>query len=266
MAENYNSERYTNNDDFVSAKLGINHSCNVTAESVAAGTLTGHSASDAKSKGLTPGMIGTKRTLGDREYRLVTVDVSSVAGVAGAAYGKTTSTALVATDIPVTVVGQTSIVIDTPSATKNGFAGDLFCTTDATGQGFSYKIKSNTATDSDGNCVINLLDPIASATSTDTVGIILGSVYKNVVIGGDVGEIAGVLQATIGVTAGGCYAWVQTKGMCTCISDDTTAPGMSLTAEASGFMSPHVAGDAIHGIGASVGSATVLTVVDLDIR
>jgi hypothetical protein len=92
------------------------------------------------------------------------------------------------------------------------FAEGYMCINDDAGEGYMYKIKSNTAGTSAVNSTFTLYDPLKVAVDTTTTDVMLiGPKYKCVVAG------SAALQA-VGVAVVPCtgtseyYFWAQTKG------------------------------------------------------
>ena len=150
---------------------------------------------------------------------LVSQDLSATAIVESD--GKLTAAAIGATDITYTDSGTVG------SATANQYAGGYLHTTDDAGEGYQYRIKSNTAADSNA-ITFTLYDGIVVAVTTATDVAVTGSLWYNV-LGATAGTdyvVSGV--APIGFTAN-YYGWVQTAGVATILADGTIAAGQNLT-------------------------------------
>ena len=81
-------------------------------------------------------------------------------------------------------IGSKYVIINTSAtvtATADLFAGGYLITTDDTGEGFTYRIKGNTAKDDPATdyCRIELYDPIVVAMSATTDASIIGCKYAN---------------------------------------------------------------------------------------
>ena len=150
---------------------------------------------------------------------LVSQDLSATAIVESD--GKLTAAAAGATEITYTDSGTVG------SATANQYQGGYLHTTDDAGEGYQYRIKSNTAADSNA-ITFTLYDPIVVAVTTATDVAVTGSLWYNV-LGATSGTdyvISGV--TTIGLSSG-YYGWVQTAGVATILADGTIAIGQNLT-------------------------------------
>jgi len=103
------------------------------------------------------------------------------------------------------------------------FAGGFLSINDATGEGHQYKIKHNTAVSAAGTSItIELEDPIrvALVASTSEFTLIHSPWMAVVETTAEENVFAGVTP--IGFTAG-YYGWLQTGGVCTCLSEATAA-------------------------------------------
>ena len=150
---------------------------------------------------------------------LVSQDLSATAIVESD--GKLTAAAIGATDVIYT--DSTTV----GSATANQYAGGYLHTTDDAGEGYQYRIKSNTAADSNA-VTFTLYDPLVIAVTTATDVAVTGNLWHNV-LGATAGTdyvISGI--TTIGLSSG-YYGWVQTAGVATILADGTIAIGQNLT-------------------------------------
>jgi len=150
---------------------------------------------------------------------LVSQDVSATAIVESD--GKLTAAAANATEVIYTDSGTVG------SATANQYQGGYLHITDDAGEGHQYRIKSNTAADSNA-ITFTLYDGLVVAVTTDTDVAVTGSLYYNVVgaTAGTDGIIAGV--TTCGLTSN-YYGWVQTAGVATILADGSIAIYDNLT-------------------------------------
>ena len=150
---------------------------------------------------------------------LVSQDLSATAIVESD--NKLTAASAGATDVIYTDAGTVG------SATANQYAGGYLHTTDDAGEGYQFRIKSNTAADSNA-VTFTLYDPLVIAVTTATAVAVTGNLWYNV-LGATAGTdyvISGV--TTIGLSSG-YYGWVQTAGVATILADGTIAIGQNLT-------------------------------------
>lgn len=137
-------------------------------------------------------------------------------------------------------IGSKFIEATYASVTANQFAGGYLLTTDDTGEGYTYRIKGNTATNdpASGNIRIELYDPLQVAIDATTDAIIQGSLYANleIAVDGTDDVLAGVTVSTMDVSVA-AYGWVCVKGVVG-ILVGTTAPALgdivALSSEVSG--------------------------------
>ena len=126
--------------------------------------------------------------------------------------------------------GSAQLQITLASITKDQFAGALLQTTDDAGEGYQYRIKSNSATDAttSGKVDIYLFDAIVVTLTTATDIAIVGGLWYDVV-----GATAATDYIIAGVTpiafTSGYYGWLQTAGIATILADGTIAVADNLT-------------------------------------
>jgi hypothetical protein len=121
-------------------------------------------------------------------------------------------------------VGDTQIRFsaDVTGVTANEFAGGYLNITDATGEGYQYRIKANQATGASGTgALITLYDPLILALDATSVGTMTNHPLDGVVThtapgGGGYGGTATQFIVGKGVrsAADGEYFWIQTWGPC----------------------------------------------------
>ncbi len=131
-------------------------------------------------------------------------------------------------------LGSKFVEITLASVTANQYAGGYFVTTDDTGEGYTYRIKGNTATGNpaSGNFRLELHDALVVALDATTDFAIQGCLYANVEIATAATDVAlaGVNVKLVDVSeTGENYGWVQTKGVCGILQDGTIAIGDIVT-------------------------------------
>lgn len=165
-------------------------------------------------------------------------------------------------------IGGTEITTSTSTTwALNQFAGGYVSINVTPGQGYLYKIKSNTATSAATGGVVVLEDPLLVALTTSSKFILVAHPYNGVVIepGTPTGAIVGVAPRIL--TAGN-YGWIQTKGTCSVLFTGTGAAGKvvgSLTGGTSGSMAPAIAATNIGGVHLATGITTEYALVYLTI-
>jgi hypothetical protein len=175
---------------------------------------------------------------------LVSQDISATA--ISVQDGKLTAAAAGATEVTYTDSGTVG------SATKDQYAGGYLHTEDDAGEGFCYRIKSNTAASSNA-VTFTLYDGLQVAVTTATDTVFTGSLYNQVRAAVGTADCipAGVTPKSF---TSGYYGWIQVRGIATALSDGTPPAGGDV------MMSDAVVGavevaDASH---AQVGYATSL--------
>lgn len=169
-------------------------------------------------------------------------------------------------------VGSYFVEITKASVTVNQFAGAFLAITDDTGEGYMYKIKSNTASNdpASGTFRIQLEDPLIVALDASSDYEILGNPYANVE--GAVGSDGADYSVPVGVTVRSMtiayYGWIQTKGTALVLQDGTVNIGDTVT------MSDGVAGavqtmdaytEPIVGYCTHSGDSTGYTIIELNL-
>jgi hypothetical protein len=113
------------------------------------------------------------------------------------------------------------------SATKNQYAGAYLHTTDDAGEGYTYRIIGNTVASSNA-VTFSLYDGVVVALTTATDVAITGSLYGSLVAATAATDYI-VSGVTARVMQADYFGWVQTKGVCTILSDVAIAVGDNLT-------------------------------------
>ncbi|MFX0209378.1 MAG: hypothetical protein ACFFDT_25565 [Candidatus Hodarchaeota archaeon] len=169
--------------------------------------------------------LGTKVEFSDgRVFRYAYIGGSSInrGCIVGPDYS---AKCYVETDDVITAaaIGATTVDITLASITANQFAGGYLHITDDTGEGYTYRIKSNDATDGaagSGKIRLTLYDPLIAALDATTDFAITGCMYNYLVIfdatGGDDFLVSGVTPITF---TANYYGWIQTWGVCTILAD-----------------------------------------------
>lgn len=148
-------------------------------------------------------------------------------------------------------LGSHYIQLTLASVTANQFAGGTLITTDDTGEGYSYSILGNTATDdpSSGTIRLRLQEPLQVAVDTTTDIAIASNMWHDVEVATTATDavVCGVSCSTM-VIATAPYGWVQTRGLCGVLQDaqlptiGDTVQLSALTAGAVGILGGTVAG------------------------
>lgn len=128
-----------------------------------------------------------------------------------------------------TAVGAYNVSISTSTTNAvNVFANGLMQITVTPGQGYSYGVKSNTASSSSTMSVV-LSDAIQVALTTSSRIDFLPNPYSNVIINPASASGIPVGVAVYPVT-NAQYGWLQTHGACNLLADGTVTVGTSVVA------------------------------------
>lgn len=155
---------------------------------------------------------------------------------------------------------------DTLTATVNEFAGGFLSVVVTPGQGYTYRIKGNTAA-SAAVCTFYLDDPVQVALTTSSNIIVVQNTYRGIIIepGTPTAAIAGVPNSIITAAE---YGWVQTKGPCAVLFTGTGAAGKavgSLSGGTSGSAAPAIAATNILGYHMATGITGEYAMIHLTI-
>lgn len=129
-------------------------------------------------------------------------------------------------------LGSFYVQITLASVTTNLYSGGKFITTDDTGEGYTYDILGNTATDvpATGSFLMTIAQPIQVAVDTTTDFSIAASRYVNLELAtaGTDECVSGVSCSTV-VIATAPFAVIQSKGIVGILQDGTIALGDIVT-------------------------------------
>lgn len=166
-------------------------------------------------------------------------------------------------------IGGTEITVsDSITLTANQLAGGYLSVVVTPGQGYLYKIKSNTAVTAAAGAVITLDDPLQIAITTASNFIVTPHPYSGIVIepGTPTGVIVGVAHR---VLTAAYYGWIQTYGAASVLFTGTGVAGKavgSLTGGTSGSSAPAIAATNILGYHIATGITTEYSLIYLTIH
>lgn len=128
-------------------------------------------------------------------------------------------------------IGSRFIQVTLAATAANKFSGAYFHVEDDLGEGFTYRIKGNTATDNPvtGQLLIELHDRLKASLDVTTDFAITGSMWNDVKTAAlsTFEKPSGVSMAS--VVAATPFAWVQTWGPSTVLCDGAVAVGDTVT-------------------------------------
>jgi len=175
----------------------------------------------------TLGSVGVTRD--GRVYRY------SLVGGTALAPGKLNVAATVDTNVSnvavaaAAAIGDKKVVLDAGGAiTADAYQDGTLNVNDATGEGISYSVGGNTATSEAAELTATLNEPVEVALVADTSEVTL---TKNP-WGGVVVSVADQADMPVGVSnitaTAAYYAWIQTRGVCAVLADETIAVGSAV--------------------------------------
>lgn len=166
-------------------------------------------------------------------------------------------------------LGATQVTLTgTLTLTANLLAGGYMSVAITPGQGYTYKVKGNTAVTAAANCVVTLEDPIAVALTTASKVVFMLSPYNGAVV-----APATLTAAPIGVSVSAVtnaqYGWVQTHGPVGCLVTGTLgSAGLAvgvLVGGTIGSLAPCIAGTPVLGYTMGICATTEYDLVFLQI-
>lgn len=127
-------------------------------------------------------------------------------------------------------LGSKFVEMTLASISANQLAGGYLHTEDDTGEGYTYRIKGNTATGdpATGNIRIELYDKLQIAVDATTDAFICGDLYGNLE-GATTGADTIIAGVTTAIQAAADFGWVQTWGPGSVLCSGTPAVGTILT-------------------------------------
>lgn len=145
-------------------------------------------------------------------------------------------------------IGATTVTLTgTLTLAANALAGGFMSVAITPGQGYMYKVKSNTAVTAAANCVVTLEDPILVALTTSSKVVFQQNPYSGVVV-----TPATMTNCAVGVgifaVTNAQYGWIQTHGPASCLQTGTGTCGTALgvlQGGTIGSLAPAIAGTPI---------------------
>ncbi len=139
--------------------------------------------------------------------------------------------------------GNNFTVSASTTLAANVLSGAEMAVVAGTGIGYSYRVKSNSATSAATGASITLDDNIVTNIGVSSRVVFYPNAYNGVVIVGTTptGPIVGVAAYAVAATH---FGWLQTRGLCGVLIGATAAPGQQ------------VASNALNGTSGAVGPAT----------
>jgi hypothetical protein len=217
--------------------------------------------------------LGALATTGDGRYfrYVLTGAVTQVPGKVyqGPAEDATNQSPAGGIAVAAAAIGATQVTLTTSlTLAANLLAGGYMSVVITPGQGYTYKVKGNTAVTAAANCVVTLEDPILVALTTSSKVVFHKSPYDGVVVAPATLTAAPVGVSVYGVT-NAQYGWIQTHGPVSCLVTGTFATaGLAvgvLVGGTIGSLAPAIAGTPVLGYTMGIGATTEYDLVFLTI-
>jgi len=123
---------------------------------------------------------------------------------------------------------EVTVTLGATAATANQYAGSYLVINDAAGEGKAYLVSGHPAADASASLTVKLAEPVQVALTTSSEASLHYHPYAGVLVSvADQGDMA-VGIPNIGVTAS-YFCWLQTRGVCSALADETLAIGTALT-------------------------------------
>ncbi|MEK7180003.1 MAG: hypothetical protein AAB706_00850 [Patescibacteria group bacterium] len=134
-------------------------------------------------------------------------------------------------------IGGTDIVISTSTTlVLNELAGGFLSVGITPGQGYTYRIKSNTATSAATLATIVLDDPLKIALTTASKVVVVQHQYNGVVVSPGAASTGVPVGVANSIITAAYFGWLQTYGPCSILSGVATSislPGVPVSPSAS---------------------------------
>lgn len=124
--------------------------------------------------------------------------------------------------------GAVSVTLsDSLTITANALAGGIMSVAVTPGQGYSYKVKSNTAVSAATGCVVTLEDPIQVALTTSSKVVFSLNPYNGIVVSGTAPTNAIVGVPVVAIPPSN-FGWIQTRGPASVLVGGTLEAGVAV--------------------------------------
>lgn len=169
--------------------------------------------------------------------------------------------------VAVTAAGALAVTTTaTLTATKDEFAGGFLSVVVAPGQGYTYKIKGNTAA-SAAVCTFTLEDPLVVGLTAASRIIVAQNPYAECIVT-PATPTAAIVGVATGIVAAGRYGWLQVTGPCAVLFTGTGAAGRAvgvLVGGTIGSAAPAIAATNILGYHMATGITAQYPLINLTI-
>lgn len=126
-------------------------------------------------------------------------------------------------------IGDFNVTLTTSlTIALNALAGGYLTVAITPGEGYTYRIKSNTAVSGATGCVVTLEDPLVVALTTASKVVMVANPWEAVVIMPTT-ITAAPAGVSVGIIPTASYGWFQTHGAVSVLNSGGTAIGLSIT-------------------------------------
>lgn len=156
---------------------------------------------------------------------------------------------------------QVTVTLGSVAVTENQYAGGYLVINDATGEGISYLISGHPAAALSTAVVVTLAQAVTVALTSSSEASLILSPWSGAVI-----SVVDQLDMPVGIpnvsVTNGYFGWLQTRGVCATLADETLAIGEMVTIGSS------VAGavEELDGVGEPIVGCAIQAGVDTEYR
>lgn len=147
----------------------------------------------------------------------------------------------------------------------NDLQGGLMSVAVTPGEGYTYKVKSNTAVSGATGAIVALEDPLATNVTVASRVVFYPNPYNGIVVCGTTitGPVVGV---AVNAVTNAYFGWVQTRGMASVLMGGTAAPGQGVgPAATTGSVAPATASSGLIGWASATANITEYDLINLSI-
>lgn len=124
---------------------------------------------------------------------------------------------------------QVTVTLGATAATANQYTEGYLVINDATGEGYTYKVKSHPAAALSTTLVVTLEDPIVLALDATSEASLVANPYSGVIVNPTTASASSIGMAIYPIPAGE-YGWIQTHGVVSGLADGSIDAGGQICA------------------------------------
>lgn len=121
-----------------------------------------------------------------------------------------------------------TVTLGATAVSENDYADGWLCINDVDGEGIAYRITGHPAANASATLVVTLAQPIQVALTANSEASLHRNRFDDVVISvtDQADTPVGIPNVSVAIDR---YFWLQTKGECAALADETLAAGVALT-------------------------------------